>query len=56
MFAATHTKHAPWTVVRSNDKRRARINVIRTILHALPYEDKDAAKIGRIDRKIIGRP
>ena len=56
MFAATHTRHAPWTVVRSNDKRRARINVIRTILRALPYAGKDEAKIGRIDRKIIGRP
>lgn len=56
MFAATHSKHAPWTVVRSNDKRRARINVIRTILRALPYTGKDEAKIGRIDRKVIGKP
>lgn len=53
MLAATHSDHAPWTVVRSNDKRRARINVIRTILTALPYSGKDEAAIGEIDRSIV---
>lgn len=53
MLAATHSDHAPWTVVRSNDKRRARINVIRTILTALPYSGKDEVAIGEIDRSIV---
>ncbi|WP_299865754.1 polyphosphate kinase 2 [uncultured Hoeflea sp.] len=53
MLAATHSDHAPWTVVRSNDKRRARINVIRTMLSALPYSGKDEAAIGEIDRSIV---
>jgi polyphosphate kinase 2 (PPK2 family) len=37
MLKETHSEHAPWTVVKANDKRRARINVIRTILKELPY-------------------
>lgn len=52
MFEATHKAHAPWTVVLSNDKRRARVNAIRTVLHALDYEGKDEDEIGGIDRKI----
>ncbi len=38
MFRATHTAHAPWTVVLSNDKRRARIAVLRHILRSIDYE------------------
>ena len=52
MFEATHTPHAPWTVVLSNDKRRGRVNAIRTVLHALDYEGKDAAEIGSVDARI----
>ena len=52
MFEATHTPHAPWTVVLSNDKRRGRVNAIRTVLHALDYEGKDAAEIGPVDARI----
>jgi len=55
MFSRTHTRFAPWTVVRTNDKRRGRINVIRHLLHALPYEGKDEDVIGKVDRKIIRR-
>ena len=55
MLAATHTKVAPWTIVRSNDKRRARLNAIRHVLSNLDYEGKDASAIGRPDRKIIGQ-
>ena len=55
MLAATHTKVAPWTIVRSNDKRRARLNAIRHVLSNLDYERKDASAIGRPDRKIIGQ-
>lgn len=56
MFKHTHTRHAPWKIVRSNDKRRARLNIIRTVLKALPYEGKDTKNIGRLDKAIIGEP
>lgn len=54
MMARTHTAHAPWTVVRSNDKRRARIAVIRRVLLSLPYKDRDVGVIGNEDALIIG--
>lgn len=54
MLKETHIPGAPWTVVRANDKRRARINVIRTILSELPYTGKDEGAIGEIDDKIVG--
>jgi polyphosphate kinase 2 (PPK2 family) len=38
MFAATSTKHAPWYIVRSDDKRRARLNCIRHLLGHIPYQ------------------
>jgi polyphosphate kinase 2 len=38
MFAATNTKHAPWYIVRSDDKRRARLNCIRHLLDQIPYK------------------
>jgi polyphosphate kinase 2 len=53
MFAATHTPDAPWTVVLSNDKRRARLNVLRTVLSRLDYHGKDAAQIGEMDAGIV---
>ena len=55
MLEATHTKHAPWTIVRSNDKRRARLNAIRHVLSNVNYEGKDADAIGEIDPKILGQ-
>ena len=54
MLKATHTDHAPWTVVRANDKRRARLNIIRHILTSLDYDGKDKKAIGKIDDKILG--
>ncbi len=54
MLDRTHTDHAPWTVVRANDKRRARLAVIRKILLAMPYDGRDLDAIGRNDPKIIG--
>lgn len=54
MIKETHTDHAPWTIVRANDKRRARIEVIRKILASTDYTDRDAAAIGKPDPKIIG--
>ncbi|ASY61585.1 UDP-galactose-lipid carrier transferase [Sinorhizobium sojae CCBAU 05684] len=55
MLKETHSDHAPWIVIRGNDKRRARINLIRHMLTSLDYDDKDKAAIGEIDDKILGR-
>jgi polyphosphate kinase len=55
MLKETHSKEAPWTVVKSNDKRRARLNAIRHILLSLDYEGKDLKVIGEIDDKILGK-
>ena len=52
----SHTEAAPWTVVRSDDKRRARLSAIRTVLHAFDYAHKDAGAVGEIDRSICGGP
>jgi polyphosphate kinase 2 len=41
MLKRTHTTHAPWTVIRSNNKYRARLNAIKVILNAVPYERLD---------------
>lgn len=54
MLIKTHTKNAPWTVVRTNDKKRGRINAIRSVLLALNYEGKDSKKIGKLDENVIG--
>ncbi len=51
-LAETHTSHAPWTVIRGNDKRRARIEVIRAVVGELTFEGKDEAAIGKPDRRI----
>ncbi|TWD55590.1 polyphosphate kinase 2 [Agrobacterium vitis] len=56
MLKETHSKEAPWTVVRANDKRRARLNAIRHILLSLDYDGKDLKAIGDIDEKILGKP
>ena len=53
MLAETNTDHAPWTVVRANDKRRARIEVIRHILRAIDYTGKSTKKLGVPDKSII---
>ena len=55
MIERTHSKHAPWTIVRANDKRRARLAVIRHILLSLPYDGRDLSAIGKNDAKIIGQ-
>ncbi|RLQ87179.1 polyphosphate kinase 2 [Notoacmeibacter ruber] len=53
MFEATHTAHAPWTVIRSNDKRRARIEAIRQVLLTADYEGRDPEIIGEPDSRIV---
>ncbi|MFD7095979.1 polyphosphate kinase 2 [Streptomyces xanthophaeus] len=54
MFRATDTKHAPWTVVKSNDKRRARLEAIRSLLDRIDYDRKDASAVGQPDPLIVG--
>ena len=49
MLARTDLPHARWTVIRANDKRRGRINVIQTVLDRLDYAGKDKAAIAEID-------
>ena len=51
---ATHIPEAPWIVVRANDKRRARINLIRALLLRVPCEGRDAEIIGEPDDRIVG--
>jgi polyphosphate kinase 2 len=53
MLRETHSAYAPWTVVLGNDKRRGRLNVIRSVLHRLDYEGKDRGQIGPVDEKIV---
>ena len=53
MFKRTHTKASPWTVVRSNDKRRARLETIRHILSRIDYAGKSAVEAGKPDGQII---
>ena len=52
----THNGDAPWTIIRSDDKRRARLAAIRRVLRAVPYEGKDKEAIGSVDPSIIGGP
>jgi polyphosphate kinase len=53
MFERTDSKAGPWTVVKSNDKGRARIEVLRHILLSVKYDGRDLKAIGEPDRKII---
>lgn len=55
MFFATDTADAPWTVIKSDCKKRARLNGLRFILQKIPYAKKDLAKIGQVDPLIVGR-
>jgi len=45
MFRATDTKHAPWYVARSDDKRRARLNIIAHLLDTIPYKEAPREKV-----------
>ena len=54
MFRATHTEAAPWTVIRSNDKLRARLGALRSVLSRMDYKDKDEKAVGKPDPAIIG--
>ena len=45
MLNATSSKHAPWRIVRSDDKRRARLNCISHLLHTIPYKEMDQERV-----------
>ena len=54
MFFHTDTADAPWTIVKSDDKKRARLNCMRHFLSSLPYDQKDAKVVGQPDPLIVG--
>ncbi len=56
MFARTDTAAAPWTVVRSNDKRRGRIAAMSWLLSTLDYPTKDPGAVGEPDPLVVGPP
>ena len=56
MFQRTHTPDAPWTVIRSNDKKRARLEAMRALLAGLDYDRKDPGIVGHPDPLIVGAP
>jgi polyphosphate kinase 2 len=53
MLEKSDTAFAPWIMIHANDKRRSRINIIRSVLDRLDYKGKDRDKIGEIDGKIV---
>jgi len=53
MFHSTDTRFAPWTVIKSNDKKRGRINALRHVLTTLDYTGRDLEQIGRPDPLIV---
>ena len=55
MFFHTDTAESPWIVVKSNCKKRARLNAMRYVLHRIPYQEKDNAQIGAIDPLLVVR-
>jgi polyphosphate kinase len=55
MFFYTDTADAPWTVIKSNDKKRARVEAMRSLLSRFEYKNKDRELVGTPDPKIVGR-
>ncbi|MBY6414265.1 polyphosphate kinase 2 [Rhodococcus sp. BP-252] len=54
-FRATDTDVAPWTIVKSNDKKRARLNAMRFVLNKFDYANKDQEVVGETDPLLVGR-
>ena len=54
MLARTSTDTAPWTIVRMNDKRRGRLEIIRHVLNQFDYDNRDDGVLGAADPAIIG--
>lgn len=55
-FEQTHSAHAPWTVIRSDDKRRARIAALKTVLRSVEYSGRDDTLLSAPDPQICGGP
>ena len=55
MFFETDTADSPWTVIKSDCKKRARLNAMRYLLQKLPYTNKDPKNLGALDSLIVGR-
>ncbi|WP_299036659.1 polyphosphate kinase 2 [uncultured Pseudokineococcus sp.] len=53
MFARTDLPFAPWVVVSTNDKKRARLEAMRVVLSRFPYDDKDADVVGEPDPQLV---
>jgi polyphosphate kinase 2 len=56
VFLHTDTSDAPWTVIKSDCKKRARLNAMRFVLHRLSYDRRDTARLRPVDGLIVGRP
>jgi polyphosphate kinase len=56
MFINTHTEWAPWAVVKSNDKRRGRIESMRYVLNQFDYPGKNLDVVGAADPALVGPP
>jgi len=54
MFFYTDTADAPWTIIKSDDKKRARLNCLEHFLNSVPYPDKDTRIVGNPDPLIVG--
>ena len=54
MFFYTDTADAPWTVVKSNDKKRARLEAMRSVLSRFDYPEKDHEAVGTPDPNVVG--
>jgi len=53
MFFYTDTADAPWTIIKSNDKKRARLETMQYVLDSLPYPDKDTSVVTGADPLIV---
>jgi len=53
MLMASHTQVTPWTIVKSDDKKKARINCIRHILNSINYAKRSKDDIFNVDKKIL---
>ena len=55
MFRLTDTDHAPWTMIKSNDKKRARLSAMRYFLAQFEYADKNRLVVAQPDPKLVAR-
>ena len=55
MFFYTDISEAPWIMVKSDCKKRARLNAMRYTLHHIPYSNRDLQRVGNVDPLIVGR-